>query len=329
MIGPGIPASPCLVEHRAVPHGNADSRGDLTLSSPAADATLPRFVRYLELERGLSPHTVAAYRRDVAHFLSFVRDLGSAPELADRDTLIRYRTAIASGGLAPASRARRLSAVRAYFLFLQIEGTRTENPTDLLELPQLPRRLPKVLDRPEVERLLEAPGGSDPLSVRDRAMLETLYSTGLRASELVGLQLRDTSVETGLVRCRGKGNKERMVPLGSIARAFLMRYLDEARPAFARKRDDGRLFLTSRGAGMTRVAFWQLIQKYAAEAGIAQHLFPHVLRHSFATHLLDGGADLRSIQEMLGHSRIGTTQIYTHVADSRLRQEFDRAHPRA
>lgn len=299
------------------------------MRNSVAPPAISRFVEYLQLERGMSPNTVMAYRRDLLHFFAFIAEENTPLDAVDRDTVTRYRTKLASGGLAPTSRARRLSAVRSFFLFLQVEGSTAPNPTEFLESPQLPQRLPKVMSREEVERLLESASGSSALAVRDRAMLETLYSTGLRVSELVGLKLVDTDLEEGLVRCRGKGNKERLVPLGRLARMFLIRYLNDARPHLAERGEDGSLFLTARGASMSRVAFWQLIQRYAAQANITRHLSPHVLRHSFATHLLDGGADLRSIQEMLGHARIGTTQIYTHVADGRLREEYDRSHPRA
>jgi integrase/recombinase XerD len=281
----------------------------------------------LQVERGLSPHTVDAYRRDVAHFLAFLD--GMAPALVDRDTLARYRTRLTGSKLALASQARRLCAIRTFFHFMQVDGIVQQCPDDLLELPRLPQRLPKVLDQDQVGNLLESAEGPGPLTLRDRAMLETLYSTGLRVSELVGLKLVDTDLEGGLVRCMGKGQKERIVPLGDLACDVLRLYLADARPVLARRTDDGCLFLTRRGKGMTRVAFWQLIQRYAAAAGLTTHLSPHVIRHSFATHLLDGGADLRAIQEMLGHARIGTTQIYTHVADGRLRTEYDRSHPRA
>lgn len=290
---------------------------------------LTQFCDYLQVERGLSRHTVLAYRQDLAHFLAFIQLRKTPPLAVDRDTLTVYRTSLAESKLKASSRARRLCAVRAFFAFLLIEGRIEQDPTETLELPQLPHRLPTVLSQEEVERLLEAASGSDPMALRDRAMLETLYSTGLRVSELVGLTLADTDLENGLVRCRGKGNKERVVPLGEIACERVARYLESARTRLARSADDGSLFLTGRGRSMTRVAFWQLLRRCAERAGIRSHLSPHVLRHSFATHLLDGGADLRSIQEMLGHAKIGTTQIYTHVAEGRLREEYDRSHPRA
>jgi integrase/recombinase XerD len=272
---------------------------------------------------------VDAYRRDVEQFLLFLQAENVAPEAAGRNDLIRYRTALSRTGGAASSLARRLSAVRALYSFLQLDGSATSNPAQAIDLPQLPRRLPHALAREDVERLLESVQGSDLLAVRDRAMLETLYSTGLRVSELVALRVSDIDLEEGFVRCRGKGSKDRIVPLGSLARAYLLRYLNEARSRFTTHADDGCLFLTARGRGMTRVAFWQLLRRRSIEASIAVPLSPHTLRHSFATHLLDGGADLRSIQEMLGHSQIGTTQIYTHVADARLAEEYDRAHPRA
>jgi integrase/recombinase XerD len=307
---------------------NARVAGSAEVSGHAS-ADVERFAEYLRLERGLSAQTVDAYTRDVSCFLAFLGEKGIDVAGLDLDSLSRYRSRLVSLGLAPSSRARHLSAVRAYCRFLCGSGEIQSNLGDLLEAPRIPRRLPRVLDKDEVERLIDAASGSDPISIRNRAMLETLYSTGLRVSELVELPLKDVDLELGLVRCLGKGSKERLIPLGPVARSYIMRYLDEARPTFARAGDDGCMFLTNRGCHLRRWTFGALVSGYARQAGITRPVSPHVLRHSFATHLLDGGADLRAIQEMLGHAWITTTQIYTHVAEARLREEYDRAHPRA
>jgi integrase/recombinase XerD len=243
-------------------------------------------------------------------------------------TIMSFQARLHRRHLAPASIARKLSAVRTFLAFAYREGA-IEQPLAELETPRTERRLPSALTPAEVERLLAQPDTGTPDGLRDRAMLELLYATGLRVSELVGLHLENVRLAAGFVRCLGKGSKERVVPLGRVAAAWVSRYLEEGRPHYGAKEGVTDLFLTARGEAMTRVTFWVRLREYAQAAGIRRKVSPHTLRHSFATHLLQGGADLRSIQEMLGHANIATTQIYTRVDDSHLARVFERCHPRA
>jgi integrase/recombinase XerD len=294
---------------------------------PADSALIERFCDALWLEHGLSANTLAAYRSDLeglARFLAaHARPLPEATRADLRACLEMRRRA----GARPATAARLLSTWRRFYRWLARERRIAADPTALLEPPRLARALPRTLTEAQVERLLAAPGTAGPRALRDRAMLETLYATGLRVSELVGLTLAQTSLSQGLVRIVGKGNKERLVPLGEEALAWLQRYLQEARPALAR-RPSQALFLTARGAPLTRQAFWHNIRRYARSAGIEAPVSPHTLRHAFATHLLNHGADLRAVQMLLGHSDLSTTQIYTHVARARLQELHARHHPR-
>jgi integrase/recombinase XerD len=231
-------------------------------------------------------------------------------------------------GLAARSAARALAALRGLFRYMLERGIATQDPTLELESPKLMRALPHFLSAEQVDALLAAPDADKPLGVRDRAMLETLYATGVRVSELVSLTVGQLRLDPGFVRVWGKGDKERVVPVGSQARRWLARYLEDVRPAWDRKRDE-HVFLTVRGRGMTRQSFWHLVKRHGRSAGITTQLSPHVLRHSFATHLLEHGADLRAVQAMLGHADISTTEIYTHITRERLRQLYDSKHPRA
>jgi integrase/recombinase XerD len=287
------------------------------------------FIDALRGERGLSPNTTAAYGRDLAQFCRFLREAGVAePGEISTGTVLTFQARLVRDGLAASSIARKISAVRTFLAFVCREGG-MERPLADLETPKKERRLPSVLSTSEVERLLAQPDTTTPEGLRDRAMLELLYATGLRVSELVGLRPENVRLSAGFVRCMGKGSKERVVPFGSQAARWVQKYLEEARPRHDAAGTAAQLFLTARGGAVTREAFWERIRDYARAAGIRRKVSPHTLRHSFATHLLQGGADLRSIQEMLGHADIATTQIYTRVDDSHLARVFQRCHPRA
>ncbi len=289
---------------------------------------LPEYLAALVVERGLSPNSVAAYRSDLERFGVWIAGRGLTVERCERADLRRYLSELRGAGLAPRSAARALAALRGLFRFLLESGATSADPTLELETPRILRALPHFLTDEQVEALLESPDTSTPLGLRDRAMLELLYATGMRVSELVGMRLSQLHLDPGFVRVWGKGSKERIVPVGSAAREWVGRYLEAVRPALDRRRDEA-LFLSVRGAGMTRQTFWQMIKRYGMKAGISTPLSPHVVRHSFATHLLEHGADLRAVQAMLGHSDISTTEIYTHVTRERLRQLYDSKHPRA
>jgi integrase/recombinase XerD len=300
------------------------------MSAPtASDATaLKSFLVHLEAERGLSTNTVQSYGRDMTKLLEFLAKSRVPLKRLDEETLIRFRHGQSRQGLSARSLARLISSLRAFFRYLVLEGSLAKNPAADLTAPKSWLALPKFLTIPEVERLLAQPDSTKPQGQRDRAMLEVLYSSGLRVSELVGLKCVDLNLREGFLLCRGKGGKERIVPLGRAAVDAVERYLDKARPALA-KRNTESLFLTRRGGAFTRQGFWKLLCGYGRRAGLSRKIHPHVLRHSFATHLLERGADLRSVQLMLGHSQITTTQIYTHVSRERLRRVYDQFHPRA
>jgi len=271
---------------------------------------------------------VAAYRADLETFGRFLTERGRDANRVVRADLGPYLSSLRRKGLSARSASRALSAIRGFYAFAGAHLGFAEDPTADLTNPKTGLSLPKSLSEAEVEALLASPAPSDPLGLRDRAMLELLYASGLRVSEIVGLPLDAVDTESGILRVRGKGGKERLVPFGASAARWLARYLDSARPALDRRRS-AHLFLTVRGAPMTRQRFWQLIERYGRAAGIRSRLTPHSLRHSFATHLLEHGADLRALQMMLGHSDIATTQIYTQVSRSRLRHVYDEFHPRA
>ena len=286
-----------------------------------ADA-LDRFCDALWLEDGLSQNTIAAYRADLEQLQHFLRgDLLAADEAA----LFRF---MASRTGRASSAARRLSSLKRFYQYCLRERQIEVDPTLRLDPPKRAPRFPKTLSEADVDALLAAPDVSAALGLRDRAMLETLYATGLRVSELVALKTLQANLDSGVVRVMGKGSKERLVPLGEEAVDWIARYLKEARPDLKGKRDPDALFITARGAGMTRQAFWHLIRRYGARAIPGKALSPHVLRHAFATHLINHGADLRVVQMLLGHADISTTQIYTHVARERLKQLHARHHPR-
>jgi integrase/recombinase XerD len=291
----------------------------------AADEHIERFVDALWLEDGLSRNTLDAYRSDLEGLRGWLK---RALAGATRDDLKKYLADCVARGARPRTTGRLLSSLRRFYQYLLREGVIATDPTALLESPKLGRPLPKSLTEEQVEKLLSAPDVGTALGLRDRAMLETLYATGLRVSELIALALTQVNLQAGVVKVIGKGDKERLVPLGEEAIGWLQRYLTEARPALLEDHRTDAVFPTARGAAMTRQAFWHNIKRYARQAGIQASLSPHTLRHAFATHLLNHGADLRVVQMLLGHADLSTTQIYTQVARERLKQLHERHHPR-
>jgi integrase/recombinase XerD len=292
------------------------------------DDALNQYYQHLEVERGLAPLTVEAYARDLQDFWQYLEAGGRAAwagvDLADFQA---YLAALEARGLSARSRARRLSALRQFFRFLQREGQVAVNPVELLDSPRLPQRLPQVLGEDDVAALLNAPDPDTPGGLRDQALLEVLYATGLRVSELVGLTLKQVDLRRGVVRPLGKGAKERVVPMVPVAVATLQRYLEEARPRLLGGRQSPYVFINRRGGRLSRQGFWKLLKEYALKAGV-KTLSPHTLRHSFATHLLSRGANLHVLQLLLGHADLATTQIYTHLDAARLKLVHQKSHPR-
>lgn len=287
------------------------------------------YLRHLEVERRVSPHTLSAYGRDLERLRAFAAAQDRDVTQMDRRGLEALVRDAMAGGLSPTSTARLVASVRGLYRYLRLRGLVRENPAEELQAPRTFQALPRFLSTTDVDALLEAPDLSTPKGLRDRALIEVLYATGLRVSELIGLRITDVRLDQGYVQCLGKGSKERIVPLGEIATGWVRRYMAEARPKFVTKKDPPWLFISQRGARrLSRGSFWQILKDYGSAAGIRAHLSPHVLRHSFATHLLERGADLRAIQTMLGHADLSTTQIYTHVLEARLRQVYDAFHPR-
>ena len=300
------------------------------MSSEAAfTAELDRFSDALWLEDGLAPHSLESYRRDLTQLFTWLEQQGVAPDQAQRSDIelfLAHRTL--DEHIAARSLARQLTAIKRYQRWLLREGRRADDPTLTVAPPRLPKPLPKTLSEKEVEALINAPDVNTPLGLRDRAMLEALYAAGFRVTELVGLPLAAVSLSDGVVRIMGKGSKERLVPLGEDAQDWIKRYAEESRPQLLKGRASEALFVTERGGAMTRQMFWYLIKRHAQTAGIKSSLSPHTLRHAFATHLLNHGADLRVVQMLLGHADIATTQIYTHVAKERLKALHAKHHPR-
>ncbi|MGI6142304.1 MAG: site-specific tyrosine recombinase XerD [bacterium] len=292
---------------------------------------LRSFLAYLKVERGLADNTISAYERDLRQFLNYLQDETSGKTLQEvrRPLLTIYLLYLQKEGFAPASIARKEAALKAFYRYLAAEGIIGENPARLLNSPRQGQSLPDILSEKEVEILLQQPRGVSPQALRDRAILEVLYATGLRVSELVALDRKDLNLELGYVRCLGKGDKERIVPLGQKAIRAAKSYLRSGRPQLVHPPEGEAFFLNLRGKRITRQAVWQILKKYAQRATIDKSISPHTLRHSFATHLLDHGADLRVVQELLGHVSITTTQIYTHVSNKRLREVYNACHPRA
>jgi len=284
------------------------------------------FLDFCRLEKGLASHTLDAYSTDLSKFSGF---FGASAEIPATEALLRYVDHLHASGLNPRSIARHITTLRSFYGFLLREGLIAADVSPYLRAPRQWQTIPKFLNLQEIERIIEAADAARPTGLRDRAMLELLYATGLRVSELCRVGMGDLDLQYGVLRTMGKGNKQRLVPAGKVSLKAVEAYLAAGRPALLKGRSSRYLFVTARGGAMTRQAFWKLLAVHGRKAGIFHGLTPHVLRHSFATHLLEGGADLRSVQTMLGHADISTTQIYTHVMRSRLRETVEKHHPRA
>jgi integrase/recombinase XerD len=296
--------------------------------SGGGSASIDAFLDHLRVERRLAAHTLESYGRDLAALSVYATKLGATPDTLDRGRLEQFVRHQMTTGLSPRSVARSVAAIRGYYRFLVRDRRIASSPADDLQPPRAWPALPKFLSLDEVDTLIAQPDTKAPLGVRDRAMLELLYATGMRVSELVGVRMADLHLPEHYLTCVGKGNKERLVPMGDQAAAWIERYQRSARPALLKGRSSPRLFLNARGGPMSRVGFWKILKRHGRDAHLPRTLSPHVVRHSFATHLLERGADLRAIQMMLGHADLSTTQIYTHVLEARLRSVYDRFHPR-
>jgi integrase/recombinase XerD len=294
------------------------------------DRYLDFFFNFLSVEKGLSSNTLNAYGRDLAVYTDYLKmhEKITDPVAINQLMVLHYLNFLKSRGLSPRSRARSLSTLRSFHRFLLRENYTEHDPTALLESPRSLPALPRLLSKKEVECLLQAPTGDTPIAVRDRAMLEVLYATGMRVSELVGLRLGDLKLDIGCLNAFGKGSKQRLIPLGEVAIEILQEYLQNSRHKLLKNLTSEEVFLNVRGKKLSRQGFWKNLRNYALKAEIKQKVYPHMLRHSFATHLLENGADLRSVQTMLGHVDISTTQIYTHVIQERLQKLHQQYHPR-
>jgi integrase/recombinase XerD len=291
------------------------------------------FLAYLEFERGLSRNTLEAYRSDLLQFGRFLEARGAEAVLASAADVSDFLVELAEGnGRPPSSPAtihRKAACLRSFYRHLRREGLRDTDPTASISSPRRGRRLPKVLNRGEVAKLLGQPKGTAPTALRDRALLELMYACGLRASEAIGIEVADLDMEEAVLRARGKGSKERVVPVGRAALEAVRIYLERGRPALVNDGIVAQLFVNFRGEALTRQGLYKIVRRHAATAGLAERMSPHTLRHTFATHLLAGGCDLRSVQEMLGHADVATTQLYTHLSSERLKDVYFKAHPRA
>ena len=293
---------------------------------------LKDFIHFVMVEKGLAKNTIAAYERDLKSYTQYLKKVEKIDSLNEtqRVHIVHFLGFLKEQGKSSRTLARHVASIRAFHQFLIRDKATDHDPSVHIETPQLERSLPKVLNQQEVETLLDAPKQNDHFGLRDKAMLEILYATGMRVSELTGLNMGDAHLTMGFVRCIGKGNKERIIPIGQTATKALQHYLENGRPRFiSKKHRENALFLNHHGQRLTRQGFWKILKKLAKEAGIEKELTPHTLRHSFATHLLENGADLRAVQEMLGHVDISTTQIYTHVTKTRLKDVYSKFHPRA
>ena len=294
------------------------------------------FLKYLEVEKGYPPNTTAAYRNDLHQLAGFIEEeaakRGSIPPWAsfDRQSMLSYLLDLRQRNYAATTIARKVAAVRSFFKFMVAEGLIKANPIQDVRSPKIGRSLPKPISFGQVRLLIEQPSKlSTPEAKRDRAMLELLYASGMRVSELVSLNLGDVDIENGYVRCLGKGSKERVIPIYEQAALAVKEYINETRPQLVHNDDEKALFLNPRGERLTRQGFWQKLKEYAKSANLESDVTPHTLRHSFATHMLSGGADLRSVQELLGHANISTTQVYTHLTTEHIRRTYEQSHPRA
>lgn len=292
---------------------------------------LSDFIHFMTVERGLSENTIVSYKRDLQNYLSFLMTHEQLTDIRDvtRLHIIHYLKQLKEEGKSSKTSVRHLSSIRSFHQFLLREKVTTDDPSWNIETQKTERTLPKVLSLGEVEKLLDTPNQHTPFDNRDKAMLELLYATGIRVSEMLDLTLADVHLTMGFVRCFGKGRKERIVPIGEAAASAIEEYLEKGRSKLLKKQPSDALFLNHHGKKMSRQGFWKNLKKRAIEAGIQKELTPHTLRHSFATHLLENGADLRAVQEMLGHADISTTQIYTHVTKTRLKDVYHKFHPRA
>jgi integrase/recombinase XerD len=305
-----------------------------TTSTPLFEGHVLDFLAYLEFERGLSRNTLEAYRSDLLQLGAYLNRTGVEVTAAVHSDLAGFLDELAAGSddrppVAPATLQRKVACLRSFYRHLRRESALDHDPTADLRAPRKSQKLPQVLSRSEVSRLLAAPRGTEPATLRDRALLEVMYACGLRASEATGLEVGDVDLRHGVLRARGKGSKERLVPIGREAIGAVRAYAERGRPALVGVRDQSRLFVNQRGGELTRQGLYKIVQRHARAAGLDGKMSPHTLRHTFATHLLAGGCDLRAVQEMLGHADIATTQIYTHLSAERLKDVYFRAHPRA
>lgn len=288
------------------------------------------FLEYLSVERGLAKNTISAYNQDLKGYISYLRkaNIESIQE-TQQSNIVSYLLLMQKDSKAGSTISRTCAAIKSFYKFLFREHIISSNPADNLNTPKLEHRLPKVLSAEEIKTLFCQPDMSNPLGIRDRSMLELLYATGMRISELLSLSTDSINLETGFLRCIGKGSKERIVPINSSAIKYLKLYLNDAREKILNGRESKVLYLNRLGKPMTRQGFWKILKKYSKKAGITKKITPHLFRHSFATHLLENGADLRSVQEMLGHADISTTQVYTHITRNKIKEVYDKTHPRA
>jgi integrase/recombinase XerD len=287
------------------------------------------FLAYLEFERGLSRNTLDAYRTDLLQYGRFLEEREESALEATPGDVSDFVQKLAVNGASPATIHRKSACLRSFYRHLRRDGLLDTDPTASLSTPRRSRKLPQVLTRGEVEKLLSQPRGTEPAALRDRALLEVMYACGLRASEAIGLELMDVDIEEGVLRARGKGSKERVVPIGQAALRALRVYVDRGRPLLVKGAPETHLFVNFRGGHLTRQGLYKIVRRHAVTAGLADRMSPHTLRHTFATHLLSGGCDLRSVQEMLGHADVSTTQLYTHLSSERLKDVYFKAHPRA
>ncbi|MDP8257979.1 MAG: site-specific tyrosine recombinase XerD [Candidatus Aadella gelida] len=290
---------------------------------------IEEFIFFLEAERAVSPNTVQAYTHDLKTFFSYIEENKKGLKGLAREDIVKFLMFLKDKDLSTTTIARNLATLKTFGKFLVAERVLEENIAGMVETPKTWKKIPEVLNKEEVELLLEAPSGRKPAAIRDKAILELMYASGLRVSEVKDLKKNSVNLEAEFVKCSGKGGKERIVPMGRAARKALEKYLDNVRPKLSEKTHDNHLFLSKLGLGLSRQSIWKMLKKYAKAAGILKHITPHTLRHSFATHLLEGGAELLGVQEMLGHADISTTQIYTHVNKDRLRKTHQKFHPRA
>jgi integrase/recombinase XerD len=309
----------------------APVRGSTSHEPPTANALILDFLAYMELERGLSQNTLEAYRSDLLQLAQFLERRGVAVTETGHGDMAAFLAELTGGAqaVAAATLSRKIACLRSFHRYLRLEGVIAHDPTGQLRGPRRSQRLPRVLTRDEVARLLSQPKGTEPRALRDRALLELMYASGLRASETVALQVADVDLDEQLLVARGKGSKERIVPIGREALSALRAYCARGRPVLVGAGSERRLFVNRSGRGLTRQGLYKIIQGHARTAGLADRMSPHTLRHSFATHLLAGGCDLRSLQEMLGHADLSTTQVYTHLSAQRLKDVYFSAHPRA